>query len=78
MLTVLMLRSGEFAVYPMFVALPVCRGGKVSLQSCGVTNQLYGKCRRHDHSREVRGHAHGKILQNYTYIRIFVHSGSKF
>ena len=42
------------------------RGGKVSSQSCDVTNQLYGTCRRHDYSKGVRGHASGKILQNYT------------
>jgi len=26
----------------------------------------WGKCRRQDHSRGSRGHAPGKILQNYT------------
>jgi len=35
------------------------RGGQVSSQSCDVTNQL-----ETDHSRGVRGHAPGKILQN--------------
>jgi len=33
---------------------------------CDVTNQLWGKCRRHDHSRGSRGMSR-KILQNYTY-----------
>ena len=33
------------------------RGAKVFSQSCDVTNQLCGECRRHDHSRVVRGHA---------------------
>jgi len=38
------------------------RGGQFSSQSCDVTNQL-----QDDHSRGVRRHASGKILQNYTY-----------
>jgi len=40
--------------------------GQVSSQSCDVINQLQGKCRRHDHSRGVRRHVPGKILQKYT------------
>ena len=27
---------------------------KISLRSCDVTNQLYGECRGHDHSRMVQ------------------------
>jgi len=38
-------------------------GGQVSSQSCDVTNQLQGKCRRHDHSRGVRGHTPGKFCK---------------
>ena len=30
------------------------REAKVSSQSCDITNQFYGECRRHDHSRVVR------------------------
>jgi len=41
-------------------------GGKVLSISCDVTNLFLGKCRRHDHSSEVRRHAPGKSLQNYT------------
>jgi len=42
------------------------RGGQVSSQTSDVTHQPWGKCRRQDHSRGSRGHAPGKILQNYT------------
>jgi len=53
-----LVRSGVRRKFP--------RGGKVSSHSHDVTNQLQGNCRRHDHSRRFRGHALGKILQNYT------------
>jgi len=39
------------------------RGGQVSSQSCDVTNQLQGKCRRHDHSRGVRGMPSGNFAK---------------
>ena len=35
---------------------------KFSSQSCDITNQLR-KCRRHDHYREVRGHAPEKFCK---------------
>ena len=38
----------------------ISEGGQVSPQLCDVTNQLSDH-----HSRGVRGHAPGKILQNY-------------
>jgi len=41
----------------------VPRMGKVSSQSCDVTNQLSGKCRRHDHSRGSGGMPPGKFFQ---------------
>ena len=41
----------------------VSEGAKVWLQSCDVTNQLYGECQRHDHSMVVRGHAPGKFCK---------------
>ena len=47
--------------------------GKVSSQSCDVTNQL-GECRRHDHYRVVRGHAPKKfckITPKNTHFRAF-------
>jgi len=46
--------------------------GQVSSHSCDVTNQLQGKCRRHDISRGVRGRAPGKMLQNYTWKYTFL------
>ena len=53
---------------------------KVSTQLCDVTNQLYGECRRHDHSKVVRGHAPEKFCKITVHlkIRIFVHSESNF
>jgi len=48
------------------------REGKVSSQLCDITNQLWGKCRRHDHSKGVREQAPGKILQNYTWKYAFL------
>jgi len=41
----------------------ISEGGQVSSQLCDVTNQLQGKCRRHDHSRGVGGHAQGKVCK---------------
>jgi len=41
-------------------------GAQVLSQSCDVTNQLQGKCRRHYHSRGSGEHAPRKILLNYT------------
>ena len=38
-------------------------GAKVSSQSCDVTNQLYGECPRHDHSRVVRRNAPEKFCK---------------
>ena len=41
----------------------VSEGAKVLSQSCDVTNQLYGECRRHNHSGVVRGHAPEKFCK---------------
>ena len=43
--------------YEQWRTQKVSEGGKVLLQSCDFTNQLYGECRRHNHSRVVWGHA---------------------
>ena len=50
------------------------RGAKVLSQSRDVTKELYGECRRHDHSRVVRGHAPEKfckITPKNTHFRAF-------
>ena len=41
----------------------ISRGGQVSSQSCDVTNQLKGKCRRQNHSRGIQRHAPGKVCK---------------
>jgi len=41
----------------------ISEGGQVSSQSCDVTNQLSGECRRHDHSRGSGGMPLGKFCK---------------
>jgi len=42
------------------------RGGQGFVTIVWRHKSTLGKCRRHDHSRGVRGHAPRKILQTYT------------
>ena len=54
------------------------RHNRVTSQSYDVTNQLLGKCRRHDLSGGVRGMPLENFAKLHLKIRIFVYSGSKF
>ena len=48
--------------------------GQVSSQSCDATNQFWGKCRRHDHSRGSGGNPPGKFCKIApTYTKLHLH-----
>jgi len=58
----------EFSTVTSGVRRKFSRGGKfrhsrVTSQSCDVTNQLWGKCRRHDHSRGSGSMPTGKFCK---------------
>ena len=59
--------AGKTVLFVVHICNGVCRkfrrGAKVSSQLCDVTNQLYGECRRHEHSRVVRGRAPRKFCE---------------